>query len=169
VCGSSLYSVKQIPTKDEPTTYREEKALQTLTRVPYLSFLQSFRAFDKNHSGTISMNELTTVMRNFGESLSVSHKKPWSCVCVCVCVCVLACVRVCTCVCLRACVCVCTCVCLRACVCVYVCVRACVSKSRTAACVCDGVCVRACICVCVRAHACARGSAMDHPQMFENM
>ena len=34
--------------------------------------LQSFRAFDKNHSGTISMNELTTVMRNFGESLTVS-------------------------------------------------------------------------------------------------
>uniref|UniRef100_A0A7S0VLX3 EF-hand domain-containing protein n=1 Tax=Hemiselmis tepida TaxID=464990 RepID=A0A7S0VLX3_9CRYP len=37
---------------------------------PESEVLQSFQAFDKNHSGMIATSELTTVMRNFGEALT---------------------------------------------------------------------------------------------------
>eukprot|EP00293_Proteomonas_sulcata_P018982 CAMPEP_0184311468 /NCGR_PEP_ID=MMETSP1049-20130417/41926_1 /TAXON_ID=77928 /ORGANISM="Proteomonas sulcata, Strain CCMP704" /LENGTH=152 /DNA_ID=CAMNT_0026626865 /DNA_START=83 /DNA_END=541 /DNA_ORIENTATION=+ len=32
--------------------------------------LEAFKAFDKDHSGTIASNEFQTVMRNFGEALN---------------------------------------------------------------------------------------------------
>eukprot|EP00282_Hemiselmis_andersenii_P017090 CAMPEP_0114125402 /NCGR_PEP_ID=MMETSP0043_2-20121206/9283_1 /TAXON_ID=464988 /ORGANISM="Hemiselmis andersenii, Strain CCMP644" /LENGTH=142 /DNA_ID=CAMNT_0001218329 /DNA_START=1 /DNA_END=430 /DNA_ORIENTATION=+ len=37
---------------------------------PESEVVQSFQAFDKNHSGMIAVSELTTVMRNFGEALT---------------------------------------------------------------------------------------------------